>query len=227
MYKNTNFKEKFTVLKNWMPVIIESIKKDVRNEHLKQDLYFAKKYFGLNNIHKVSTDELAKGYLQAIMEEEKGEELGEFILSRWILKNTELYEFFENQLNQVTADFTAIEELPHDQSKDIAQKSIAEHGAVPTYLFAVLNSVVFPKEVFDHLEKEASKAQKAEIEKEKHEDAKQSVESLKSKYEQEIARINDKSEKKLAGLQKKYLNDTEALKKQIAALQRKLQHKDA
>jgi hypothetical protein len=51
---------------------------------------------------------------------------------------------------------------------------------------------------------------------------KQSAETLEKAYEREIARLTDKYEKKLQGLQKKYLFDTEALKKQIATLQRKL-----
>ena len=38
-----------------------------------------------------------------------------------------------------------------------------------------------------------------------------------------MARLTDKYEKKLMGLQKKYQLDQEALKKQLAALQRKLQ----
>ena len=44
-------------------------------------------------------------------------------------------------------------------------------------------------------------------------------------FETEMARVKDKYEKKLNGLQKKYQVDVENLKKQIAQLQRKLQER--
>ncbi len=48
---------------------------------------------------------------------------------------------------------------------------------------------------------------------------------MRQAFEREIARLTDKYEKKLAGLQKKYITDMENFKKQISQLQRKLQDK--
>jgi hypothetical protein len=41
-------------------------------------------------------------------------------------------------------------------------------------------------------------------------------------FELKMQRLVDKYEKRLSGLEKKYLNDTDILKKQIANLQKKL-----
>ena len=45
---------------------------------------------------------------------------------------------------------------------------------------------------------------------------------MQSHYDQQITRLTDKYEKKLQGMQKKYIQDIETLKKQITLLQRKL-----
>jgi hypothetical protein len=222
MLKDTTFKEKFAMIKEWMPSIVESIKKDLRTEHLKKDWLFTKTYFPHANVNKLSSEELAEGYSRAMNETDKSEELGEFICNRWLLKNTEIYSFFEAELLKISPDFTELTEIPKDKSMGIVNNASKQFGAPKTYLFSILNSVVFPKEVYDHLKK---LAQSEKIEEEKSEKIaleQQSVDAMRNAYEQNLARLTDKYEKKLSGLQKKYLQDTESLKKQIAQLQRKL-----
>lgn len=225
MYKNATYKKKFADLAEWMPLIIETTKKDLKNEHLKKDLFFVKKYLDSKNIQKVTTEELAEAYAKAIQDEEKGEDIAEFIVSRWLLKNTELYTLFEKYLNQITSDFTALEELHPDQTHALLEDSIQQFGAVPTYLFAVLNSVVFSRETFEHLNKLARTSHQEIVQEMFSEQEKRNVEMVSIAYDREISRLTDIFEKKLNGMQKKYLLDVEQLKKQIAILQRKLQEK--
>lgn len=227
MYKDATYKMKFAELKDWFPLIIETVKKDLKNEHLKKDPYFVKKFLDSKNIQKVTTEELAEAYAKAIQEEEKGEGVAEFIVSRWLLKNSELYTLFENNLSKITTDFTALEELPPEQANSLADASINQFGAVPTYLFAVLNSVVFPKETFEHLHKQAKVSHQHFLEERITEQERMNVESVSRAYDREMARLTDKFEKKLAGMQKKYQLDVDHLKKQVAILQRKLQEKGA
>lgn len=227
MYKNASYKEKFTDLQEWIPLIVETVKKDLKNEHLKKDFYFVKKFFGNKNLHKISTDELAQAYCQAIQEEEKGEDLAEFITARWLLKNSELYDFFETQLSRINPDFTTLEEIQQEQAQLLINASIQEFGAPQTYLFAVLNSVVFPKESFDQLKLQAQQHQQTEEQASQQAQEQQSVEQMRKTFERDLARLTDKYEKKLAGLQKKYVTDIETLKKQVAQLNRKLQDKPA
>lgn len=50
----------------------------------------------------------------------------------------------------------------------------------------------------------------------------QSIAKILEHHQREVSRLNEKYESKLAGVQKKYAIDTEALKKQIRALQQRL-----
>lgn len=225
MYKEASYKEKYTDLADWMPSIIEIIKREIKNEHLKKDLYFVKKFLNSKNVQKVSIEELSQAYQQAINEAENGEEIGDFITARWLLKHTELYDFFENHLSQLAEDFTSLDELDQENSKKLMDASIQRFGAVQTYLFSVLNSVVFPLAVFEQLKTQAQKEKHEKKQEQTKLDEKLSLETLQKNFEHEIGRLTDKYEKKLSGLQKKYVTDVDGLKKQIASLQRKLQEK--
>ena len=66
--------------------------------------------------------------------------------------------------------------------------------------------------------KEKSKAKESIVQ----EAEKRSLDDVKTQHALEVARLTDKYEKKLLGFQKKYTQDVEMLKKQLANLQRKL-----
>lgn len=222
MYKNITYKEKFAILKSWMPYILESVKKDLKNEHLKKDWNFTKKYFATKNHNKLSSEEMADAYHNEIMTGENGEELAEFVSNRWLLKNSEVYHFFENELSKINPNFNEIDELDKVQSQKMMQEAVKQFNAPRTYLFCVMNSVVFPDEIFKELGAQAQKEIDQEAIQNKVLKEKVSFEELKNDYEQQLSRMADKYEKKLLGLQKKYIQDTEVLKKQITGLQRKL-----
>lgn len=221
MLKNATNQEKFNLLKIWIPSIVGSIKKDLKNEHLKNDPRFAKKYFGSKQINKLTTEELAEGYSQALAQEEAGESLGDYISNRWLLKHTDIYHFFETSLQAIAPDFTEIVELEKKQSMALMEESVRLYGAPTTYLFCVINSVVFPADVYDILKKRAIETMHQEEKDSQVNDEKLSLANIHTSYQQQIARLTDKYEKKLAGLERKYLNDTDSFKKQISVLQRK------
>lgn len=222
MYKDATFKQKFVDLEQWLPQMIESIKKDLKQDHLKKDIYFVKKFLPTTNLAKITTEEMVDAYTKAIQEEEKGEQVGEFLASRWLVKHSDVYDFFEKKLSAIAPDFTNIEEIDPSTAKALIEASTKEFGPSRTYLFSVLNSVVFPEEAYLLLRKNAALHQE-EVEKtEKEALDRSSRESLERSYVTEISRLTDKYEKKLSGLQKKYITDVEQLKKQVALLQRKL-----
>lgn len=222
MLKNATYKEKFNLLQDWLPRIIEAVKKDLRNEHLKQDWAFVKKYFANKNLNKLSVEEMVEGYRSALSQEEKAEEIAEFISNRWLLKHTDIYHYFEDALTRINPNFQELDELDHNLSSTLVDQAVGQYGAPNTYLFAVINSVVFPKVIYDKLHHRAKEDMRtAEIEEQQAEEE-LTLANLHNSYQQQIARLTDKYEKKLQGLQKKYLQDTEALKKQISTLQRKL-----
>ncbi len=225
MYKDATYKQKFADLNEWIPLIIDSVKKDLKNDHLKKDVQFVKKFLDSKNVQKLTSQELTEAYNRAIQEEEKGEEIAEFIVSRWLLKNSELYNLFEQYLNNITADFTSLEEIHADQAKPIVDASINQFGAIPTYLFSVLNSVVFSKETFGYLKEQAQASQQQHMHERSSQEERLNAEALERAHTLEMTRLTDKYEKKLSGLQKKYQIDVDHLKKQVAILQRKLQEK--
>lgn len=223
MLKDTTYSEKMAMLKDWLETILAEIKKDVKNDHLKKDWNFAKTYFPKKNLNKISVSELAEGYANAIDQSEQADAIGEFIANRWLLKNTDVYDYFAQQLNQVSDDFDDIDVLDMDVSKKIMTTSSHFFGAQKTYLFSVFNSVVFPKEVYDEL-RQAAEAERDQAKKQLQEESAQLDWTAKERaYEQQISRMQDKFEKKFSGMEKKYLKDTESLKKQISTLQKKLE----
>lgn len=225
MYKNSTYREKFAHLKAWFPSMIEAVKKDLRNEHLKKDAVFARKFLSSKNIHRIGTEELAEAYQRAVQEEEQGEQIAEFITSRWLLNNSEIYEFFESQLSAISPDFTLLEELTPAQSKALIDAAEEQFGLPRTYIFSVLNSVVFPKEVFLDLQSKAEKKREAALREEMAAEEQKQAAHTQATFERELSKQADKYEKKLQGLQKKYTTDVDRLKKQLADLQRKLQGK--
>lgn len=223
MLKDTTYKEKFALLKPWMPSIVESVKKDLKNDHLKNDWQFCKKYIGTKNLNKISIEELAAAYVQAMETEEDVEELGEFISNRWLMRNTEIYNYFEQELKKIADDFTTLEVIDATTSHKIVDESVSQFGAPRTYMFSVINAVVFPKEVYEKLSKTAEKEAHAKVKQEAEKVEQQTAEARERTYQQQITRLSDNYEKKLIGLEKKYHTDVAALKKQIATLQKKLQ----
>ncbi len=222
MQKNATYKEKFELLKPWLPALIGAVKKDLKNDHLKRDPQFCKRFLAGKNLGKLEDRDLVEAYMTAIQESDNGEAIAEFIANRWLLKVGDLYHFFEQHLSAINPNFAELEELSLEDAKKLSAASVAEFGASKSYLFAVINSVVFPESVFQALAKQAEQSKKLEEKESLELSEKHSIEALKLGYEQHIARLTDKYEKKLSGLQKKYATDMEALKKQLVLLQRKL-----
>jgi len=222
MLKDTTYKQKFAMLKFWMPTIVESIKKDLKNDHLRQDIVFFKKYFPSKNVAKLTSSELAEGYSRAMAEEENAEPLGEFLANRWLLKNTEIYNFFEVNLSKINPNFHEIKEIDAQKSKEIINDAIGQFGEPNTYMFSVLNAVVFPQEIYQELDHKAKESLKKEQMAAKSKEEQQSVEKVMKNYELQISRLTDKYEKKLIGFERKYHQDIEMLKKQINNLQKQL-----
>lgn len=225
MLKDATYKQKFVLLETWIPMLVETAAKDLRNEHLKKDAGFLKKYFQSKPIQKLTKEELVAGYTKALAQEENAEDIAEFISHCWILKNSEIYNHFETELTRRYGDFGTLEEIDPQNSAEIIDNAVKNFGAPKTYLFSVINSVVFAKPAYDRLKADAEKNQKQQEVDDQVKDEQLSLEKIHQHYQQQIARITDKYEKKLVGSQKKYFQDTETLKKQISILQRKLSGK--
>jgi len=221
MLKNMTYQEKFSLLNPWMPEIIDQVKKDLRQDHLRRDLGFVKQYFANKNPAKITLEELVKGYVEGLQNREISEELGEFISNRWLLKNTDLYYFFEENLKKLTADFESLSEIETAFANRLSDESSQLFGPMKTYLFVVMNSVVFPEATLTTLKQKAEGERLNNSAREEENNEIKSWQDKERQYLTQISRLEDKYQKKILGLQRKYEVDIEALKKQISQLQRK------
>ncbi len=206
----------FQALQNWTQQILDTIKKDIKTDHLHTDPAFYRNYFGNRPQNRLTSEEIFAAYEKELL---KGnEELAEWVVNRWVFKHGDLYQHFAERLERINPDFSEIKELSEAESEEILKGAFENFGAIQTYLFTVLNGVVFPKKVIEKLanaaELEKLAQEKAGVEEAKREGFEKEIASL----QREIARLNDK----IAGVQRKYTTDTEALKKQIKALQCKM-----
>lgn len=223
MYKDSTYKEKITVLKNWLPQILNDIRKDLRKDHWKQDPLFVKNYLGNKPQQKITQEDMTEGYTRALGQEEGAEAIAEFIATRWLFKNAEIYHFFEKELQKISPDFTQLNDIPAATADALGKQSSELFGSSNTYVFCVFNSVVFPEASYNKLKVAAENEQKNAHKQAEEKQAKDSQEDITRRYETQIARLTDKYEKRLAGMERKYVVDVEGLKKQIRSLQKRLE----
>ncbi len=220
--KDTTYAEKFVILQAWIPEILEDVRKEIKQEHLKSDPRFIKKYLENKPINRLTQEDLVLGYTKALTTGEEAEPLGEFIVNRWLIQHGDIYHYFETYLNKIAEDFTQIEELTSEQAKPLIEGSVKEFGLKETYLFSIFNSVAFPKQLMEKLAKDADQERLQKREERGQQEEEMTWAQRVQQAELQVQRLSDRYEKKLVGLQKKYLNDVSALKQQIANLQRKL-----
>lgn len=213
-------KNQFQILQPWLTQILHAIKKEIRTEHLSKNPSFYKTYFGARPQNRLTYEEIFPAYEKELLQDNR--ELGEWVVNRWVFKHGEIYRHFAERLSQIDPDFDAIKSLSEAQSEQILSQALESFGALPTYIFSVLNGVVFPTNVLDRLraaaEKEdaAQKAEKAETK------IQENLEQTVARHQRELSRLHEKYENKIAGVMKKYTTDVNALKKQIRALQQRL-----
>ncbi len=219
MMKDSTFADKFTVLSPWMSRLTTSIKGDLKREHLKREPAFVKAHFSTKDVNRIGADELTVVYTK-VLSSADAEATGELVTNIWLLKHGEIYRYFETELSKLASDFTTLESISDDKGQPIIDGGVREFGAIDTYLFAVLNSVVFTNAIYEKLRKLAEE-ESAQTTKEPSKSTTSDEASTKN-HEREIARLHEKYEKKLAGLQQKYLHDIDIFKKEVARLRQKL-----
>ncbi len=210
----------FQLLQGWMSEVLSDIKKDIKTEHLSSDPVFYKAYFGNRPQNRLTTDEIFSAYEKELL---KGNtDLGDWVVNRWVFKHGDVYSHFAENLSRLNPDFDAIKELNEEQSGQVLKGAVESFGAIPVFLFTMLNGVVFPGSVKARLKQLAEKEREAFAAEQKNDAEKQNLEQIVERHQREMARLNEKYESRLAGVQKKYATDTEALKKQVRSLQQKL-----
>lgn len=143
------------LVKPWHHALFSSVKKDIRNEHLKLDKSFFHAHFGTRVLQRLTVEDLMAVYPAVI---EKGhEKLAEFIINRWLLKHVLTYNLFEAKLKQLNSDVSKITEIADDFAEVLLSESSARFGVVDTYLFTIFNSVQFSPKILESLREAALK----------------------------------------------------------------------
>ncbi len=212
-------KNPFNLVQPWINQILHVIKKDIKTDHLSVDKNFYKTHFGSRPLNKLSLEEIFAVYEKKLLEGE--EEIVEWAVNRWVFKNGDLYQHFAQRLSAINPEFSEIESLTESQAEQVLDGAEA-FGVLNVYLFSRLNGVVLPESIFKRLETAAAKEQESENARAEKESAQESLEKELDRYRRDASRIKEKYEDKLAGVQRKYQVDVEALKKQIRSLQQRL-----
>lgn len=207
---------KFGKLKPWESEIFQLIRKDIKGEYLRQHPQFIHKHFQKKAIDKLTAEEIVRAASQEIAD--GNEAFAEWAVARWVMKNSEIYQYFASELMKINPKFDEIALIQDDVAERLLKMATVQFGAKRTYIFAVMNSVSFSQQTFDKL-RAAAEAEPSVV---NEEVVGETVEAVKAHYEQMIQKMTDKYEKRLQGLEKKYIVDTEGLKKQIAQLHKKL-----
>lgn len=213
--KDATYLQKMELLTPYHREILESVKKDLKQEHIGKDKSVHKQLFGNKPLHRIELEEMLTIYSPLLL---SSEELGEFVSSRWVLKNIEIYEYFGQKLEQIESDFEQLTQIEETLARSIVEEAIGKFGAKATYFFCLLNSVVLPSGEFRILEERSKSAEHSGIEK-------TSDGSAKVWSEEQVRRLEERYRQKLAGMERKYSLEVLALKKHISHLSKKLQTK--
>lgn len=210
---------KFEMLRPWLRDVLISIKRDLKTDYLPGDKVFYKKYFGNRPLNRLTNEEIFDAVEKELLEGNSS--LGEWAINRWVFNHGDIYGHFAEKLGQIRPDFNELSELTQEESEEVL-KGTERFGAIDVYLFAQLNEVVFPAKIFELLKEAALAAKEAFLVQETSQEEKHSLEQIIERQQREIMRMQEKCEHKIAGVLRKYQTDTEALKAQIRALQKKL-----
>ncbi len=216
--------KKFTIIQPWINQILILLKKEIKNDHLQKYAQFLKENFAGKPIHKISQDEILLVYEKKLLEEDI--DLSEWVISRWVYHNSEIYEYFFEELKKINEKVTEIESIDKEKSLSLLNGAYKKFSKEDLYIFSILNEVVFDPDVLKGLGEEALKEK---LERKKTNSSKQiqsSIENVIKRQEEEMRRTKESYEKKLSSMKRRYFEDVEKLKEQISKLQKKMSKND-
>lgn len=202
---------RFSLLTPWFFDIMNAVKRDCKNEHLRLNPAFVREHFSGMPVHRITIDEMRAVYLRLILA--GNDQLAEFISNRWLFRNMELYNFFEQALSEVSPEFEKISELTEEQAEKLIRESTEKFGCESVFCFVALNDVVIPQDVFNRLQRESveslAKRQKA---------AEDQGGSPEERLRQEVERLKDRQEKKIQEMTKRHQQELQRLNAEMAKL---------
>ncbi len=217
-------KQKFQTVEPWISHILHTIKKEIKGDHLSKSPSFHRAHFSSRPINRLTSEEIIPVYQKELLKGED-ESLAEWVINRWVFRHGDIYDHFASFLAEINPEFEEITSLTEEQSRKILDGAVSRFGALPVYLFSVLNGVVFPEKVLLSLRKTAEKEENERREETEKVSLAETVSQMEERHRVELAKMEKKYEDKLSGLVSKHDEMIEALKKQIRSLQKQLQNR--
>jgi hypothetical protein len=202
---------RYSLLTPWFFDIINAVKRDCKNEHLRLNPGFVREHFSGMPLHRITLDEMRAVYLRLILG--GNDQLAEFISNRWLFRNMELYNFFEKALSEVLPDFEKISELTQEQAEKLIREASEKFSCEDVFCFVVLNDVVIPQDVFNRLQRQAVEALAK-----RQKEAENQGGSPEEKWRQEVERLKERQEKKIQEMTKRHQQEVVRLNSEIAKL---------
>jgi hypothetical protein len=210
----------FNYVSPWMRQILYSIKKDIKTDHLPGDKTFYKTHFGNRPQSQLTQEEIFSVYEKELLSGNR--DLVEWAVNHWVFKHGDIYRHFSERLSRINPQFQEIDVLTDEESGQALAGACETFGAVSVYIFSCLNGVALSEASFNQLREQALRQTEIQMQADSQKEQAESMEKIIARHQAETSRLKEKYENKLAGLQKKYAVDTEALKKQIRALQQRV-----
>lgn len=211
--------EIFKTLQPWLPQVLYTIKKEIKNEHLSKSPGFYKVHFGNRPLNRLTNEEICSAY-EKELSLGNNQEMAEWVVNRWVFRHGDIYQHFADRLSQINPEFSEIKTLDDQMSEKVLAGAPEKFGSLPIYIFTILNGVVLSSAAIEKLRLNAEKEEASKKANEAATSKQASLEEMIESQKTEILRLEKKYEEKLAGVVKKHATDVEALKKQIRALQK-------
>jgi hypothetical protein len=201
---------RFAILSPWFSDIMNVVKRDCKSEHLRLDPLFVRQHFGGVPIHRIGFEEMRAVYLQQVLGGH--DRLAEFVTNRWLFRNMEMYRFFEESLQKISADFEKITELTNEQTEPLLEQALAKFDVEKVFCFIILNEVAISNDCFEKLQRQALEKLAERQEAEPQEGEKGNL------LRQEMDRIKERHEKKIQEMTRKHQQEIQRLQKEISLL---------
>src|SRR3990167_9681675 len=142
-------KNQFESIQSWIPFILETIKKEIKHEHLPASPVFVRTHFGNRPLNRLKIEEIFTAYEKDLLAGD--ESLAEWVVNRWVFRHGDIYSHFAERLGEISDDYSTLESLTEAQSEQVLKGAKDRFNAADIYLFSLLNAVVFPESIFARL----------------------------------------------------------------------------
>ena len=154
-------KNQFQALQNWTQEVLNAIKKDIKTDHLHTDPVFYRPILAI----ALKIDSLPRRFSQLMKKSclKGNEDLAEWVVNRWVFQArrplSALCRAAQRDQSQTLIRFKS---LLKRRVKRVLEGAPEAFGAIPTFLFSVLNGVVFPESVLERLRRRQLKRKRLE-----------------------------------------------------------------